>query len=210
MWVCSCMCAHLCPIHNYNVCVYTCTCVCVWMHVWVCVCVCACIKSSQVKSLFIYLFIYWRLIAQSTAQGRLRAFHYIKSQKLNTMQNRKFYKRKTCKHNLKVNPFSTAVIKQNSMPDFFLYIKKNRQEQSQIKNTINAWRQIPVPYGQYIDYKDIMLMYLLLHLQEHKALTFFPSIPSQSLVPYCFKPDKLLNTLWIVSAARTEADGVFF
>ena len=64
------------------------------------------------STLFIYLFIYWRLTAPSATQGHLRAFHKFKS-RTSWIQNKTctVYKSKTYKHNAKVSPFGTAPIK---------------------------------------------------------------------------------------------------
>ena len=58
------------------------------------------------------LLIYWRFIAQSTAQGQLSAFHKFKSS-TSWIQYKTctLHKRKTCKHNPKVSPFGIALVK---------------------------------------------------------------------------------------------------
>ena len=60
----------------------------------------------------IYLFIYWRLIAQSTTQGHLRAFHKFKSS-TSWIQYKScaLHKHKTYKHKSKVSPFGIALVK---------------------------------------------------------------------------------------------------
>ena len=60
----------------------------------------------------VLLFIYWRLIAQSTGQGHLRAFHSIKSY-TNWIWYKTctFCKHNTDKHNPKVSPFGIALMK---------------------------------------------------------------------------------------------------
>ena len=68
-------------------------------------------KNKQ-PNLFIY---FWRLIAPPTAQGHLRALHFIKSY-TSWIQYKTctFYKRKTHKHNLKVSPFGIALVIQTT------------------------------------------------------------------------------------------------
>ena len=65
------------------------------------------------KNKISYLFIEGLyVIAQSTAQGHLKAFHKIKSC-TSWIQYKTYtlHKRKTYKHNLKVSPFSIALVK---------------------------------------------------------------------------------------------------
>ena len=100
------------------------------------------------------LFIYWRLIAQSTAQAHLGAFYKIKYY-INWTQYKTCtcYKHKTYKHNPKVSLFGIYCSRkkwQIKLGDagtngrFGLafqyqikkYIEKNGQKQLQIKNTI--------------------------------------------------------------------------
>ena len=61
---------------------------------------------------YIFVFIYWRFIAPSTAQGHLTAFYWIKFDiyiYTSWMQCKicTFYKRKTYQHNPRVNAFGT-------------------------------------------------------------------------------------------------------
>ena len=68
--------------------------------------------SQGYRSGLIYWLIYWRLLAQSTAQGHLRAFHKVKSA-TSWIQYKTctLYNAKHNKHNLKVIPFGIALIK---------------------------------------------------------------------------------------------------
>ena len=69
-------------------------------------------RSPYHRARSVYVFIYWRLLAQSTTQGHLSAFHQIKSD-TSWIQYKTctLYKRKTYKHNPKVSPFGIAVVK---------------------------------------------------------------------------------------------------
>ena len=59
----------------------------------------------------IYIFIEGLFIAQSTAQGHLRAVHKFKSHTLNTIPNMHIiYKSKADEYNPKVSPFGIALV----------------------------------------------------------------------------------------------------
>ena len=69
------------------------------------------IPASSTETQPFYLFIYWRLIAQSTAQGFSQVQISHKLTNSNTILNITLHKHKTCKHNPKVSLFGIALAK---------------------------------------------------------------------------------------------------